>query len=108
MRRVLSSHSRSRCTAPFNIRTDCERVRGASDCDFGSWSMRRSSTESVTVRSPGVLAMSLTCAQSAHGIEPADTFEQPSLLALVVQDFSAESHHRGQCSRNHFLFFPVI
>jgi hypothetical protein len=48
VRRVLSSHSRSRLIPNFSSRKDCARVRGTSALTFGSLSMRRSSTESVT------------------------------------------------------------
>jgi len=51
IRRVLSSHSRSRRSARFNSRTDWAQVMGGSVLASTSVSISRSSTDHWTVRS---------------------------------------------------------
>ena len=50
LRRVLSSHSRSRRKEAFRCRTLCGRLMAASVLALGSWSISRSRSDCVTVR----------------------------------------------------------
>src|SRR5882724_1924283 len=91
IRRVLNSHSRSRRREPLSLRTDSARCEGASIEVLGSWSISRSSTESVISSSGCDRAMDALDVQRLHGIEPADALEQ-LLLFLRIRELLAGLH----------------
>ena len=79
MRRVFSSHSRSRRTLAFSVRSAAARPIGASNGAERSRSMSLSRTETVTVVSFGFRAMALRPrgpgTQGKRGIKPAQALE---------------------------------
>src|SRR6267142_1795808 len=107
MRRVLNSHSRSRRRELLSLRTDSARCEGASVEVLGSWSISRSSTESVISSSGCDRAMAALDVQRLHRIEPADTLEQ-LLLFLRIRELLAGFHERRERVDHDFPVLPLI
>src|SRR5437763_1186079 len=103
MRRVFSSHSRSRRNPRFSSRTDWAQVNGGSAALSGLASIRRSSTDHCTVRSTSgcsIAASATAPARAARegnrlqGVEPANAAVQV-VLPLGVPSQLLEARPMG-------------
>src|SRR6266545_4800075 len=103
MRRVLSSHSRSRRSARFRSRTDCAHVIGASVLASGSASNNRSRTDRWTVRSAGWGAIVARARRrECHGLDRIQAADLPVEVVLhfrvatqLIETAVQQAHRAG-------------
>src|SRR5205807_8582563 len=114
MRRVLSSHSRSRRSARLSSRTDWAHVNEGSAALCGSVSIRRSSTDHCTVRSTSSCAIAASaCFTTREGdclqrVEAADAPVQAVLGLRVASQLVEAAIHQAHWASHDAAGLPVF